>query len=187
MPSFAMLFIDINNFKEVNDTYGHLTGDHILQIIANRLSESVPKSSIVARIGGDEFVVMLPDSEISDLLSICERMITSVAEPIQTMDKTYHVTVSMGVSVYPQEGQDVSSLMKKADMAMYAHKKEGKSFVPCRYREKQDDQLTSQNHERSWKASDHVPASFSLDLEGRFLSVNKIFNLLTGYSSSHLL
>lgn len=187
MPSCAMLFIDINNFKKVNDTYGHPTGDHILQVIASRLSESAPKSSIVARIGGDEFMVLLPDGEIVNLLSICERMITSIDEPIQTMDETYLVKVSMGVSLYPEEGQDVSTLMKKADMAMYAHKKDGKPFIPFHYREKQEDQLTSQNHERSWQASDHVPASFSLDLEGRFLSVNNIWSLLTGYSSSDIL
>jgi len=124
----AVLFLDLDNFKDVNDTLGHSTGDKLLQSVAERLGRSVRKSDIVSRQGGDEFVVLL--SEIGakeDAVRAAEKLITAVTATYPIALHDLAITASIGISVYPDDGEDAESLLKAADTAMYHAKDHGRN------------------------------------------------------------
>jgi diguanylate cyclase (GGDEF)-like protein/PAS domain S-box-containing protein len=124
----AVLFIDLDRFKIVNDSLGHEAGDLLLQEVAARLKQCVRSSDVVGRLGGDEFVVLL--SEIQDLEAAAEaakRILASLHAPITIKDKECRVTGSIGIASYPSDARDAATLMKHADMAMYIAKDEGKN------------------------------------------------------------
>jgi diguanylate cyclase (GGDEF)-like protein/PAS domain S-box-containing protein len=122
---FAVLFMDIDRFKEVNDTHGHEFGDLLLRAVAQRLRSSVRQSDTVARIGGDEFVLILETVHqtrgADAVASKVERAVASISIP----DHPLNVTVSIGISFYPENGESVDTLLRAADSAMYLAKKEG--------------------------------------------------------------
>jgi diguanylate cyclase (GGDEF)-like protein/PAS domain S-box-containing protein len=123
----AVLFLDLDGFKHINDSLGHPIGDKLLQSIAKRLVGCVRSSDTVSRQGGDEFVVLLSEAEQwEDAAIVAERMLKAVAQehPIDTHD--LHVTTSIGVSVYPGDGEDAETLIKNADTAMYQAKENGR-------------------------------------------------------------
>lgn len=127
----ALLFLDLDQFKQVNDTKGHQVGDKLLRAVAQRLVSSLRTSDVVARLGGDEFAVIMSEySSQSELTMLCRRVISAVEEPIE-IDQTLHeVSVSVGVSVFPDDGLDSGSLLMKADVAMYkAKEKKGSTFT----------------------------------------------------------
>ncbi|MEP6494913.1 MAG: EAL domain-containing protein [bacterium] len=127
MKSVAVLFLDLDGFKQINDSLGHAIGDKLLQSVAERLVECVRSSDTVSRHGGDEFVVLLSELERSDDATITvRRMLTAVAEPHVVDGQELHVTASIGVSVYPDDGTDAGSLIKNADTAMYQAKEGGR-------------------------------------------------------------
>jgi diguanylate cyclase (GGDEF)-like protein len=122
----AVLFLDLDRFKQINDTLGHEAGDQLLQEVARRLEKSLRDSDTVARLGGDEFVVLLPDiDQGKDVPVVAEKVLASVARPFLLMERDCRVTVSMGISLYPQDGLDEFALMKSADLAMYQAKEAG--------------------------------------------------------------
>ncbi|MGS0740393.1 diguanylate cyclase domain-containing protein [Glaciimonas sp. GG7] len=124
----AVAFFDLDRFKWINDTLGHDAGDSLLQEIAMRLSECVRTSDTVARIGGDEFVILLhPDTTDSDPATVMQRIVERVAQPITLRGEQHSVTCSIGVSVFPQDGHDADTLLKHADVAMYQAKKLGRN------------------------------------------------------------
>ena len=123
----AVLFLDLDGFKHINDSLGHPTGDKLLQSIARRLVECVRGADTVSRQGGDEFVVLLSELEQSeDAAHTARRMLQVVAEAHSIDQHDLHVTTSIGVSVYPDDGLDAETLIKNADTAMYQAKENGR-------------------------------------------------------------
>ena len=124
----AMLFIDLDRFKNINDTLGHEAGDRLLQNVANRLARCVRRSDTVARQGGDEFVVLIEAFEgPDDLAQVAEKILVEVAEPMTVYGREFQITASIGVSTCPVDGDDMQALLKNADIAMYRAKQQGKN------------------------------------------------------------
>jgi diguanylate cyclase (GGDEF)-like protein len=124
----AVAFLDLDRFKQINDTLGHEAGDQLLQEVATRLKGCVRKSDTVARLGGDEFVVLLPQlDDESHAALVARKILAAVAKPFTLMGQEFRVTASIGISTYPQDGLDEQTLTKNADIAMYQAKAEGKN------------------------------------------------------------
>jgi diguanylate cyclase (GGDEF)-like protein/PAS domain S-box-containing protein len=127
MKHVAVLFLDLDSFKHINDSLGHLTGDKLLQSIAERLVQCVRASDTVSRQGGDEFVVLLSEvAQSEDAALTARRMLQAVAHPHSIEQHDLHITTSIGVSVYPEDGLDADTLIKNADTAMYQAKENGR-------------------------------------------------------------
>jgi diguanylate cyclase (GGDEF)-like protein len=130
----AVLFIDLDQFKEINDLYGHEAGDLVLQATSLRLISCVRESDTVARMGGDEFIILLPiiDHE-QDAILVANKIVDAVVKPIELHNvkdlppTNLHVSSSIGISIYPQHGKDEKLLVINADMAMYQAKRNGKN------------------------------------------------------------
>lgn len=121
-------FIDLDHFKLINDTYGHKTGDILLCTMAERLKSTLRESDTVARIGGDEFVLVLPENTQQNLsANLLNRIMDVIAEPVILEEKSFSFTCSMGVAVYPADGDEPEVLMKHADIAMYRAKETGRN------------------------------------------------------------
>ncbi len=124
----ALLFLDLDHFKLVNDSMGHVIGDNLLQSVAQRLTASVRTSDTICRLGGDEFVVLLSEIEHVDAATYCaEKLLAAVTVPHLIGGLEVHVTVSVGISVCPDDGRDAEAMLKNADMAMYHAKKMGRN------------------------------------------------------------
>ncbi len=125
---FALLFLDLDGFKEINDTLGHDAGDDLLREVAERLEATLRDSDVVARMGGDEFVVVLPFVEAGDqVATVAEKILQSLAQPFILLGERFTVTASIGISLFPRDGEDAQTLMKNADIAMYEAKGAGKN------------------------------------------------------------
>ena len=124
----AVAFLDLDRFKQINDTLGHEAGDQLLKEVASRLTGCVRQSDTVARLGGDEFVVLLPELADEKYASVvAQKILAAVAKPFSLMGQEFRVTASIGISTYPQDGLDEQTLTKNADIAMYQAKAEGKN------------------------------------------------------------
>ena len=120
--------IDLDRFKLINDTLGHSAGDELLKEVAERLKKCVRLSDIVGRLGGDEFIALLPDIEqFEDVIIICKRIYSIFEIPVKLGDHEVSVMTSIGISIYPTDGDDGDTLLRKADVAMYRAKSDGKS------------------------------------------------------------
>jgi diguanylate cyclase (GGDEF)-like protein len=125
---FAVLFIDLDRFKIINDSLGHDAGDALLVEIAGRLRNALRSSDIVARLGGDEFVVILEETAHSDDVGcIARNLLTVLSQPLQLSGHECNTTASIGIAMYPSDGSDVQTLTKNADIAMYLAKEDGKN------------------------------------------------------------
>lgn len=125
---FAVVFIDLNNFKPINDNHGHYTGDRVLEIIAQRLVGNCRKADFTARLGGDEFIVILNDVKSKKTLrNITEVLLNAIEEPILLGDATHYISASAGVSQYPEDGNTIIDLLKAADASMYDMKRRTKA------------------------------------------------------------
>ncbi|WP_456737231.1 MULTISPECIES: bifunctional diguanylate cyclase/phosphodiesterase [unclassified Bradyrhizobium] len=125
---FAVLFIDLDRFKVINDSLGHEAGDLLLLEVAKRLRGALRASDVVARLGGDEFVVILDQcSEIDDVQNIATGLLATLAVPMELAGHECHTTASIGIAMYPANGSDAQTLTKNADMAMYLAKEDGKN------------------------------------------------------------
>jgi diguanylate cyclase (GGDEF)-like protein/PAS domain S-box-containing protein len=137
----AVLFVDIDQFKQINDTFGHKGGDRLLQAIATRLESTVRQSDCVARLGGDEFVVLLPDIvDFAAVAGVAWKLLDRIAKPLMIEERECAVTASVGISCYPEDGTDLHTLLKNADIAMYRAKAEGKNTFRF-YSSSRDDHL----------------------------------------------
>jgi len=124
----AVLFLDMDRFKLINDTMGHHAGDEVLIKVARRLTKTLRESDIVARIGGDEFIIVLTDySDFPALITLANTITTNLSEPYLVEKKRLICTPSIGISVYPEDGKDAETLMKNADAAMYDVKDKGRN------------------------------------------------------------
>lgn len=131
--SLAVVFIDLDGFKAVNDTHGHSAGDELLVGLAQHMKTALRDGDTLARIGGDEFVALLVDLEqAQDCEPVLRRLLRAAAEPVAMDDATIQVTASMGVTIYPQDSVDADSLMRHADQAMYRAKQAGRNRY-CRF------------------------------------------------------
>jgi diguanylate cyclase (GGDEF)-like protein len=122
----ALLFLDLNNFKQINDTLGHATGDKVLQLAAHRLASMVRDADTVSRYGGDEFLILLTEvSDASDATLVAGKVIEALGAPSLVGDHVLRLTVSVGISIYPDDGEDAETLIDRADAAMYRAKRLG--------------------------------------------------------------
>jgi len=122
---FALLFLDLDRFKIINDTLGHDVGDKLLIEVAKRLNDALRETDTVARLGGDEFVVLLPEmNDEKQLSEVARKILSAVGEPFRLSGQDLCITVSIGISAFPLDGEDEQTLVKNADIAMY-HAKEG--------------------------------------------------------------
>lgn len=123
----AVMFLDLDWFKVINDTVGHSAGDELLQRVARRLNSLVRDGDTVARLGGDEFTVVLPEvSRVQDAVYVAERILESLRRSWILKGKKFHVTASIGIAMYPSDGGDTETLLKNADTAMYRAKDQGR-------------------------------------------------------------
>ena len=126
--TMAVLYLDLDGFKQVNDNFGHDVGDALLRMVADRLVGTVRKMDTVARLGGDEFVIALAElSEDDDVAKLVSKVILAVSVPYSIQGHSVGISASVGVSIYPTHGQDVAALMKCADLALYEAKHAGKN------------------------------------------------------------
>lgn len=152
----AVLFIDLDGFKQVNDGCGHDAGDRVLTTLAQRFRASLRESDLVARVGGDEFVVLIEDLHDSrHAARVARKLIECAAEPVPDGERQHRVSASIGVAVFPEDGLDGASLVKQADTAMYQAKKGGKNaccfHAPARQRQLQA-QLALERELKDWAA-----------------------------------
>ena len=138
----AVVLFDLDRFKRINDSFGHNTGDKLLQVVADRLLGCVRKSDLVARshpdgsattigrLGGDEFLTLLPEiDKVQDAGKVARRILESISQPFFIAGKEIFITTSIGISVYPHDGEDADALLKNADAAMYHAKEQGKNNI----------------------------------------------------------
>lgn len=124
----ALLFLDLDGFKQINDTLGHGVGDLLLQAVAKRLTGCLRTSDTVARLGGDEFVVLLPSiADVSDVARVAEKILSTLSQAFAISGQTLFVTTSVGVSLFPSHADSLEMLIQKADEAMYEAKNSGKN------------------------------------------------------------
>ncbi|NCC90298.1 MAG: GGDEF domain-containing protein [Spirochaetia bacterium] len=124
----GVLFIDFDSFKSINDTAGHATGDRVLQKISQTLSSSLQPGDFLARYGGDEFLIQLgPQPTIEDFSERAQAILSRLRKPLQLGDDEYFLPASMGLAIYPLDGESVEELIRHADIAMYAAKTKGKN------------------------------------------------------------
>ncbi len=161
---FALLFIDLDNFKRINDTLGHTVGDQLLESISFRLKQSLRRSDRLsragreykehnlARLGGDEFVILLTDIERNrDIATVSQRIIDNVSKPLTLKENEVLVTPSIGIAVYPNDGEDAETLLQNADIAMYNAKTGGRNnyqFYASQMNEKAAERLQLEEHLR---------------------------------------
>lgn len=122
----ALLYLDLDGFKGVNDTLGHSTGDILLHAVAARIERSIRRADLAARLGGDEFVVMLVQSNMDMAKLVADKLVVTLSMPYQLAQHEVSVSASIGVAAFPQTGICSTSLLDRADVAMYQAKRSGK-------------------------------------------------------------
>jgi len=145
----AIIFIDLDGFKDINDSLGHDIGDEVLKEVAKRIKSHVRESDIVARFGGDEFLILLDDiKQIKNVSDVVEKLLSDIKQPIIIDGIENRVSASIGISIYPDDGKDVQTLIKNADMSMYKSKNAGKdriTFYEDKMSEESDTRLKLKN------------------------------------------
>ena len=121
--SVVVLYLDLDGFKQINDQHGHAVGDEVLRIVAARLSRSLRSHDVVGRLGGDEFACLLTGMQAEQLPLLADKLMLAVTAPLALGPLTLHTAPSMGLARFPQDGEDVGSLLRHADAAMYRAKR----------------------------------------------------------------
>lgn len=125
--SLAVMFLDLDNFKMVNDHNGHDTGDALLKEVAGRLEDNIREGDVAARLGGDEFLILLKDADEAQAAEVAERLVGAFNEPIIINEDVFSISTSIGISMYPHDAQEGDLLIQLADAAMYCTKRQGKN------------------------------------------------------------
>ncbi len=124
----AVMYLDLDGFKQINDTLGHDAGDILLSMVAARLVSAVRQEDTVARLGGDEFVIVLSElTQADDAAKLASKVIHAVSQPYSIQGRDVGMTASIGVSIFPAHGEEAETLMKNADKALYEAKRTGKN------------------------------------------------------------
>lgn len=123
----AVLYLDLDGFKSINDAYGHATGDELLQAAASRIKGAIRTADLAARLGGDEFAVLLVQSDIKNAQVVAAKLVEVISAPYQLHHVVAHVSASIGVAMYPGSAESAGALVTRADEAMYRAKKSGKA------------------------------------------------------------
>ncbi|WP_416147274.1 diguanylate cyclase domain-containing protein [Salipaludibacillus sp. HK11] len=123
----TIAFIDLDGFKKVNDKFGHESGDLLLQEVANRLNDIVREEDLIARIGGDEFIIVFEETEKVEVEGVCNRILREISSTFMINDHKLNISPSIGISMFPTDGDDSDTLIKNADRAMYFAKSKGKN------------------------------------------------------------
>ena len=190
----ALLLIDLYNFKDINDRFGHDVGDIILKGVSKKFTSIFRKSDIIFRIGGDEFVILLTDiKKNGDLNRIVLRIVDSFRKPIKCENMEFEVGVNIGVAIFPDDGEDLNVLLKKADIAMYTAKEVGPNYVRY-FNEKlmkrwvEDRDRLMRGELRFRTIFENTPLGISLiDRNGEVLNVNQRFLEITGFKKEELM
>jgi len=125
----AVMFLDLDRFKLVNDTLGHAKGDLLLQEAAERLSECLRQSDTIGRLGGDEFIIVLENVRVAkDAVIVAQKILNAFSVPFVIEERQFYITISVGISMYPNDGEDEQTLIKNADLAMYRAKEQGRNY-----------------------------------------------------------
>jgi diguanylate cyclase (GGDEF)-like protein len=127
--AFAVLMFDLDGFKKVNDTWGHAAGDYVLKQVATRARQCVRASDTIGRLGGDEFLAILPETTLEGAQGVAEKLRAALKEPYEVPKATANVGASVGIAVFPQHGTDADELQRAADAALYHSKREGKNRI----------------------------------------------------------
>jgi diguanylate cyclase (GGDEF)-like protein len=124
----AIMTLDLDNFKAINDTLGHAAGDHVLKTVSASLTGIIRASDTLARIGGDEFIlVILESNHINNASTIAQKILDAFAEPLLIDGQQLHLSTSIGIAIYPEDAEDMETLIKKSDAAMYYSKAHGRN------------------------------------------------------------
>lgn len=134
----TVMFMDLDGFKEVNDKLGHDVGDDLLKEVATRLNNSVREEDLVSRIGGDEFIVVVEETPKDEILGIAERILKEMSVPFSILKDGVTVSPSIGIAIYPEDGETIDSIVERADKAMYYAKNNGKNTF-CFYSKELED------------------------------------------------
>jgi len=126
---FALLMIDLDGFKDINDHFGHAVGDLLLQAVATRLHHALRPTDLVARLGGDEFAVVLAEQPRESVVQVAARLVALLGQPLALDGRQLQVSASVGIALSPEHGTNGDLLMRRADLAMYAAKRHGGSFA----------------------------------------------------------
>ena len=133
----AVIYFDLDKFKPVNNTHGHAAGDRLLQLVARRVRAGLRDADTLARVGGDEFVVLLPHCEgIDDAARVAENILVQLNAPFEDGELEHRISGSLGIAMFPDNGLDADALLRSADLAMYDAKSHGRSRVSSRSRSK---------------------------------------------------
>lgn len=124
---FALLFIDLDKFKSINDTKGHAAGDEVLKIVSQRLSQTIRKNDHISRIGGDEFVVLIDHHDNNHIQTVAQKLISKVNEPINLPQGLFQLSASIGIAHYPRDGRNFDTLINASDQALYKAKNLGRN------------------------------------------------------------
>ena len=127
--SFSLAVVDLDGFKEVNDDYGHDTGDALLQQVAERFRQAVRQEDVVARTGGDEFILLFPDSGAEGCQAVCARIVQELGAEYRVLGHRVRISASMGVARFPEDAREIDELTRKADESMYTAKRSGGGVV----------------------------------------------------------
>jgi diguanylate cyclase (GGDEF)-like protein/PAS domain S-box-containing protein len=125
----ALVIMDLDHFKEINDSLGHENGDRVLQDVAHRMKKVLRSSDTVARLGGDEFAVLLPSTDVERASQLCAKLLYVLEQPFELDGHTFLMAASIGISLFPDHGSDVNSLMRRADVAMYVAKRSRRGYA----------------------------------------------------------
>lgn len=174
----ALFYLDLDNFKTINDSLGHAVGDKLLQQTTTRIADIFRNQDTLARLGGDEFVIMVEDIEDEfHLISQADRLLSAFIPPFIINGYKLHVTTSLGITVYPDDGEDAGTLIKNADMAMYQAKKEGRNGYHM-FREEMHDRaqrrLTVENALRQAVARNEFTVYYQPKID---LKTDKVYGL----------
>src|SRR5690606_35917589 len=125
----ALLVLDLDGFKEINDSLGHHAGDRVLQVVAARLRAALRESDTVARLGGDEFAVLLPNTDAAGAELAAQKILQEIELPMVVEDRPHFIRASVGIALFPQHGTADQELLQKADIAMYVAKNDRSGFA----------------------------------------------------------